>query len=263
MANSTKVDIATAFNAGELTPALAGRVDFQDYKYGMRFVENFLPEVQGGLKKFYGTRKIAVIAKPDDYVMVPFDALDKPVVLVIHDGAVSVIDGDDYYDTDLTISVAGLKELNWAQSNAIMYFVHPTTAPFSIRCYGRDNDNKLIFRIEEIGFVDVPYFPVGWDGNFNGTITTDGETGTVHLTAGSTVTLSLKMPDSIANTSGAINVLRGNPVASLVKSIANDNYNVTLGATKVQLIRRRNGVETVVTTISTGVQQTVKGVEDH
>lgn len=265
MANSTKVDITTAFNAGEFTPALAGRIDFQDYKYSARFVENFLPEVQGGLKKFYGTRKIAVINKPDDYLMVPFDALDEPVVLVFHDNAVSVIDGDDYYDTDMSITVAGLRKLNWVQQNSVMYFAHPTTPPFSIRCYGRGDDSKLIFSIEEISFIDVPYFPMEWSGNFNGEITTDAETGTVHVSAGTTVTLKVKLPDSIAGTSGAINTLRpnaGSGIPVLVKKLGSD-YTVTLGDTKVQLIRKRNGVESVVTTVSTGVMQVVEGVPDH
>lgn len=257
MSNATKVDVTTAFNAGEFTPALAGRIDFQDYKYSARFIENFIPEVQGGLKKFYGTRKVAVIAKPSDYVMVPFNGLDEPVILVFHDGIISVIDGDDYYDTELSFSIAGLKQLQWAQQNAVMFFAHPTTPPFTIRCYGRGEDNKLIFTIGEASFIDVPYFPVGWAGNFNGTITTDGETGTIHLTAGTTATLRLKLPDVIADTSGAINVLRGTPVATLLKGYGNDNYNASLGATKVQLIRKRNGVETIVTEVDTGVQQTV------
>lgn len=255
MANATKVDVTTAFNAGEFTPALAGRIDFQDYKYSARFIENFLPEVQGGLKKFYGTRKIAVINKPDDYVLVPFDALDNPVILVVHDGLISVIDGDDYYDTTLTITVAGLKELRWTQQNAVMYFVHPTVMPFTIRCYGRDsgNNNKLIFRLEEIEFLDVPYFPVGWAGNFNGTITTDGEVGTIHVTAGTTASLSLKLPDIIVGTSGSVNVLRGPAV-----SVLTGENTYSLGATKVQLIRKRNGVESVVSDITTGITKTIK-----
>lgn len=254
MANSTKVDITTAFNAGEFTPALAGRIDFQDYKYSARFIENFLPEVQGGLKKFYGTRKIAVINKPNDYIMVPFDALDEPVILVIADGAVSVIDGDDYYVTNLSVNVAGLKQLNWVQQNSVIFFAHPTSMPFTIRCYGRDpsNDNKLILKLEEIGFVDVPYFPVGWAGNFNGTITTDAETGTIHVTAGSTATLSLKLPDIIAGTSGSVNVLQGPPISVLRRPDES-----TLGTTKVQIIRKRNGVESIVSEINTGVEMQV------
>lgn len=258
MPDKTKVDVTTAFYAGEFTPALAGRIDFQDYKYGARLIENLLPEIQGGLKKFYGTRRIAVIEDPQDYIMVPFDALDDTVVLVFHDGIISVIDGDIYYDTDLSISVPGLKQLNWAQSNAVMYFVHPNCLPFAIRCTGREPEqSKLVFRIEDINFVDVPYFPVGWDGNFNGTITTNAETGTITVTAGSTVSVRLKLPTSFIGLSGEKDVLQGTQVAVLRKSSGSTSYSPSFGDTKVQLVRKRNGVETVVSTVLTGIEHTV------
>lgn len=261
MANATKVDVTTAFNAGEFTPALAGRIDFQDYKYSARFIENFIPEVQGGLKKFYGTRKIAVIAKPSDYVMVPFNGLDRPVVLIVHDGIVSVIDGDDYYDTSLRVAAAGLKSLQWAQQNAVMYFAHPDVPPFEIRCYGRGDDNKLIFTINEIGFIDVPYFPVGWNGNFNGVITTSAETGVITVSSVTTAVLRLKLPDVITSTSGVINVLSQNAdmTQTVVSKVGSTNYSATTGTTHIRLIRKRNGVETVVSSFTSGVEQTVTG----
>lgn len=259
MANSPKVDMITSFSGGEYTPALAGHVDMEAYKNGSRYIENLIPEVQGGLKKFYGTRELAVLTQPSDYVLVPFDGLDTPVVLVFHDGVVSVVDGDNYYDTSLSISVAGLSKLTWAQQNAVMYFAHPTTPPFSIRYLGRDNNSKLVFQFEEITFKEVPYFPVGWDGNFNGTITTNGETGTIQVSTGTVTTLKLKLPASFVGSSGAVNVLRGDQVACLVRKRDSSSFTATLGNTTVELIRKRNGVESVVATISTGIQQTAYG----
>ena len=48
--------IQTSFNAGELSPSLEGRTDFQKYASGCRQLENFLPTVQGGVVKRSGTR---------------------------------------------------------------------------------------------------------------------------------------------------------------------------------------------------------------
>jgi hypothetical protein len=48
--------IQTAFNAGELSPRLEGRVDLEKYSSGCRTLENFLPLVQGGAMKRSGFR---------------------------------------------------------------------------------------------------------------------------------------------------------------------------------------------------------------
>ena len=262
MANVTKVDVTTAFNAGEFTPALAGRIDFQDYKYSARFIENFIPEVQGGLKKFYGTRKIAVITKPDDYVMVPFNGLDKPVVLVFCDGQISVIDGDDYYDSGLSFSVTDLKRLQWAQQNAVMFFAHPATPPFTVRCYGRGEDNKLRFSIGEINFVDVPYFPVGWTGNYGGLVTTDGHSGIIHVSAQSLVTVRLPLPEFLKGTVGDKNVLRDSSLTTepaLMYKVGSNTSTVAIGNTRVIVHRRRNGVVSILSNVLSGNMQTGNG----
>lgn len=262
MANTPKVDMITSFSGGEFTPALAGHVDFEAYKSGSRFLENLIPEVQGGLKKFYGTREVAVLSNPSDYKMVPFDGQDDPIVLVFHDGIISVIDGDDYYDTDLTTNIHGFGKLTWAQQNSVIYFAHPGVPPFSIRCLGRGDDLKMVFVFEDNQFVDVPYFPLGWKGNFNGTITTNGNTGTVEVEAQRVVSTKLKLPAFLEGASGGKNVLikAGAPYIPVLEINAlgrggqqSTRYTVNYGTTTVSLIRRRNGVETVVTSVNTGV----------
>lgn len=72
-----------AFNAGELSPRLDGRVDLQDGKYGKgcRTLENFIPLVQGGAQKRSGFRFVCdfpaeirltpfVFNRSDSYVLV-------------------------------------------------------------------------------------------------------------------------------------------------------------------------------------------------
>ena len=45
-----------SFNAGELSPFLEGRIDFDKYPKGLKVCENFIPMVQGGLTKRPGTK---------------------------------------------------------------------------------------------------------------------------------------------------------------------------------------------------------------
>ena len=260
MADSYKPNVTTGFSAGEFTPALAGRVDFEDYKYGARFIENLIPEVQGGLKKFYGTREIAVIAEPTNYLMVPFDSADNPIVLFIHDGQVSVADGNDYYDIDLQINVNDYTKLNWQQNNDMIFFAHPDCYPFAINYLGRDQNGHHKFVNANIKFKDEPYFSLGWDGNFNGTITTSGETGTITITTVSQVGGRLYLPPFLQGMSGDKNVLsKTDQTAKLQASYDQTNYTVTLGATELKVIRKRNGAETAVLTVATGTEKTESG----
>lgn len=257
MADQYKPNITTGFNAGEFTPALAGRVDFEDFKYGARLIENLLPEVQGGLKKFYGTREIAVVAQPTNYVMIPFDGADNPVVLFLHDGAVSVADGNDYYDIDLQISVSDYTKLYWQQNNDIIYFAHPDSYPFAINYLGRDQDGHHKFVNANITFKEEPYFALGWDGNFNGQLTTSAERGVITINTINATETRFYLPVFLQGLSGSKNVLsETDQNARLLKSSGSTTYTTTIGATQLKVIRRRGGTNTVINTFDIGTIQT-------
>lgn len=260
MADSYKPNVTTGFNAGEFTPALAGRIDFQDYKYGARLIENLLPEVQGGLKKFYGTREIAVVTEPTNYLMVPFDGADNPIVLFIHDGQVSVADGNDYYDIDLQIAVDDYTKLNWQQNNDMIFFAHPNCMPFAINYLGRDQDGHHKFVNANISFKEEPFFALSWDGNFNGQVTTSAETGVITVNTVSQVSGRLYFPAFLQGLSGDKNVLsQTDPTAKLRASYDQTSYTVTLGVTTLKIIRLRGGVESDVTSVTTGTEKTSFG----
>lgn len=53
--------IRTAFNAGELSPLLDGRVDVAKYQNGCRVMENFIPTVQGPAIRRPGTRFVSEV----------------------------------------------------------------------------------------------------------------------------------------------------------------------------------------------------------
>ena len=58
--------IQTAFNAGELSPKLEGRVDLGKYSNGAKLVENFLLSVQGPAIRRAGTRFVAEVKNSAD-----------------------------------------------------------------------------------------------------------------------------------------------------------------------------------------------------
>lgn len=58
--------IQTAFNAGELSPRLEGRVDLGKYANGVKLIENFLLSVQGPAIRRAGTRFVAEVKNSAD-----------------------------------------------------------------------------------------------------------------------------------------------------------------------------------------------------
>lgn len=52
-------DLQPSFNAGELTPRLAARLDFLKYRSGVETCENLIPLAEGGLMRRSGTRFVA------------------------------------------------------------------------------------------------------------------------------------------------------------------------------------------------------------
>lgn len=238
--------MTTAFNAGELTPALAGRVDFEDYKYGARLIENFIPEIQGGLKKFYGTRHIATINKPNNFIMVPFDGADDPLVLIFHDGTVGCVYADTYYETGINVSLPDYTRLRWTQMNDIMFFAHPASAPFQIELLGVDRKTKqYVFNYAPTLFNDVPYFPVGWRGNYAGKVETNGAGKGGDYVTEVTVTaptkdaqLVLSLPQTMIGMSGARNIMTQDGLVTNVLSAgtsAEHNGAYTVGDTRIEL----------------------------
>lgn len=53
--------LISSFNAGELSPRMAGRVDVGKYANGCKFIENFIPLIQGPAMRRAGTRFVAEV----------------------------------------------------------------------------------------------------------------------------------------------------------------------------------------------------------
>ena len=64
----------TNFTAGELTPKLAGQVDFKKYNNGVEILENMTVFPQGGAKRRYGTRFVAEVKDSSKTTrLIPFE----------------------------------------------------------------------------------------------------------------------------------------------------------------------------------------------
>lgn len=187
-----KVHGIYAFNSGEYSSELAGRVDLESFASSTRYTSNFLTQVSGGIKKFYGTYHITekTVENPN-IKMIPFVNKYEPMVFVIfgleeEDSTglkVGLIHGDEYTDLDIEVPATVVpSELRWQQVNDRLILCHKTVQPFEIDFYGRDDNGEYLFSTTNIAFKEVPYFPVGSTNDYRGSFTASALTGEITLT---------------------------------------------------------------------------------
>ena len=125
--------LQNSLNAGEMSPHMEGRVDFPRFQNSASTLENFLIHTQGGISKRWGTRYVAtakvgatavriipfIIDATTFYLLefgVNYIRVHRPVGAVGHTAVVDVV---------TTFTAAELFEIDYAQSNDVMYLVHP------------------------------------------------------------------------------------------------------------------------------------------
>ena len=125
--------LQNSLNAGEMSPHMEGRVDFPRFQNSASILENFLIHTQGGVSKRWGTRYITTakdgtsavrvipfIVDAETFYLLEFGVnyirIHRPVGSVGHTSAVDVV---------TTFTAAELFEIDYAQSNDVMYLVHP------------------------------------------------------------------------------------------------------------------------------------------
>ena len=200
-----KTQQITNFTSGEFSPQMAGRVDLEAFASSARKISNFLPEVTGGLKKFYGTRHVAEVDTARQQVLVPFINKYEPMALLIRDGATGLVRSGEY--EELSVKIPGgldISKLRWKQVNDRILFAHPDVQPFSIDFQGIDDSGKYLFTTDFIEFDEVPYFPIGWKGDYSGSLvfeSVSGATNTYTATIESGVSVLLSYPEPIADSS--------------------------------------------------------------
>ncbi len=192
------VSIQNDFTAGELDPKLRARTDIAQYKSGLTTARNVSIQPQGGAKRRDGTKFVAELDSGAGTAvrMVSFEfSIDDSYMLVFTPGKMYVFkNGTQITDINgsgndfLTVSAltsAIIPTMNWVQSADTVIVVHEDLAPLKIVRGAGDSD----WTVSTISFVFVPkYAYTITTANPNFTITPDGTTGNVTLTASAVTT---------------------------------------------------------------------------
>lgn len=188
-------------NAGELSPLLGARVDFQKYPSGASIMEGFIPTVQGPIERRGGTRFVhevkdsaagRCLLQPfefsvDQAYMLEFghqyvrfytwDALTKVRGILESSPGVPVEVVTPYAIADL-YNNDGTPKLRFAQSGDFLYIAHPN---YQQRVLKRTT--ATTFTIETFNPVGGPWMDLQTALNNGARITASGQTGTVTLDA--------------------------------------------------------------------------------
>ena len=191
-ASDKKLQSFYAFNSGEYSKDLAGRTDLESFGSSTRYCCNFLSQVSGGLKKFYGTRHITEELVDNYHIkMIPFINKYEPMVLVVYGDEdattdqglkVGLIYGNSYKVLDITLpNTVVVNEMRWQQIQDKIIICHHSIQPIEILFYGKDEDNEYVFNVSQVQFKEIPYFPIGTTDDFQGELQANALTGEITL----------------------------------------------------------------------------------
>lgn len=246
-----KLQSFTSFNSGEHSPALAGRVDLQSHGSSARLLSNFMPEATGGIKKFYGTYHVADIENGGQILLVPFHNSYEPMCFVFTPNFIGVILTNDYYELNFPALTTGdLSQVRWAQANDKIFMVAPDMPMVSLNFLGpREGYEKYKFELAEAHLDYEPFFPIAWEGNYNGQVEVEGVTGTITVRIPAAKQgVQIDLPPVLQDAT-KFNILGANNYFAIP-----GNSPLYLGRTKASLLLIRGGVETVLSEaiVSTG-----------
>jgi hypothetical protein len=256
MSEKIRSGVLTSFSGGELTPQLAGRVDKEEMKIGSRYVSNFIPEHQGGLKKFYGSGHISRIT--DDISsgcrMIPFDGCGEPLCLLFTSNKVYCVTRKEMYAVDVQVSLQMALGASYAQSGDVMYMTNESMGQAVITYAGRDAETtRHVFKSDSQRFLVVPFFPQSWQGNYNGLkLTTSGCAGHIIITGEQTPGVySLELPDVLKNAGVAKNITSVDDSSmAIISKYENADTGASIGKLTIELHRVREGVDTIIKSVT-------------
>lgn len=162
------VIVQNSFNAGEISPLMEGRLDFERYKNSAYTLENWLIHTQGGISTRWGTRFIAACKVNATARLIPFVVDSTTWYLIelgsgssgyirIHRPTNSAPD-DTPYDVTTALSLysaSQLFEIQFAQSGDVLYLVHPS---FPVRKLSRLDPVGGTWEIKDVVFLPPPTF---------------------------------------------------------------------------------------------------------
>jgi len=183
--------LVSSFNAGELSPYMDVRSDVEKYASGCRMLENFITLPYGGVYRRPGTEYLGKAKYADRQCRLIGFNFSTTTRFVIEMGdlylrfwsnGVQVMNPSN---PSLPLEVASpypdgrVRQVQYVQINDVMYFTHPMHEP-----------QKLVRNADD----NWSFAPVVWDwpatldeNITNTTITPSGQTGTITLTASSSI----------------------------------------------------------------------------
>ena len=193
------INIQTNFSVGELDPLLRGRVDLQQYYNCVSSAKNVFIQPQGGIKRRGGLKFVSEIpssANPqngirlfsfefnvdDSYI---FAVLNQRIYIFRNQALVTNINGtgNDYLAVT-QITSAMLSKLKFTQSADTAIFVQEDLPPLKIV---RGTDHNL-WTVSTITFDKEPYHAFSITlREPSGNLTPSGTSGSIELTAGSSI----------------------------------------------------------------------------
>lgn len=138
MPNASPAQVA--FNRGELTPLVYGRVDLEQYRTGLFQCENYIPMVQGGLMRRPGTKFVAKVKSPtssNNVRLLPFKFSTTQAYVIeagdlyfrFYANRAPVLSGGLPVEVVTPYAAADLFQVKFTQSADVMYLAHPAYPP--------------------------------------------------------------------------------------------------------------------------------------
>ena len=179
--------IKNNFTAGELSPLMLARTDFDRYNNGAVQLENFVTLIQGGIQSRPGTRFVAEVKDATQPVrVVPFEAsVSAAYILEVgnlymrfyRDGGRLEVSG---VPVEISTPYAGTQVfgLRFAQNNDVLYIAHPSFPTYRLT-RASDTSWSLVL----VPFSPPPVFEGGFTNS--ATLTLSATSGTVTVVASS------------------------------------------------------------------------------
>lgn len=178
------------FAGGEVSPAVAARVDLELYSNSLAKCRNFIVRKTGGIDNRPGTEYVGEIGDSSQTArLIPFEFnTSQTYVLVLGDYTMRVVmDGGFVEDSDDNMvefatpwGVDDLARLNYTQSADVMWIVHPDYAPRKIT-----RSSHASWTIAEYSFDPPPFQDVNADEDV--TAYASAASGEVTVTANSEI----------------------------------------------------------------------------
>lgn len=153
-----------SFNSGELTPLIDARSDISKYGSGCRTCENMIPLVYGdaerrpGLEYIYSAYNNTTVNRLIPFIYSNAIAyvieMNSLIFRYFYDGGIVLDDDSNVVTTTTPYLAADLFEIQYVQSNDVMWLVHQDYAPRKL-----ERVSASEFTLTEIDFKYGPFLP--------------------------------------------------------------------------------------------------------